>query len=202
MKHDIFKFSRFAGAMIAFSFLLAPIGQARPFDKPVVIRKKITASFEQNQEAGIPEPKPDITASKGDAEDEIDTEIDTAYARNHIPVYDPLNRIDPFEPLFKEAPKARAQTATYAETNQNGTTPLEKIDLSQLKLTGIVLAASGNKALVREASGRGYVIATGSRIGLHGGRVARVLADKVIVKEKMKDMTAKWFYQETEMTIN
>jgi Tfp pilus assembly protein PilP len=90
----------------------------------------------------------------------------------------------------------------YADTDKKGTTPLEKIDLSQLKLTGIILAVSGNKALVREVTGRGHVISEGTPIGTHGGRVAGVLKDKVIVKERMKDLTGRFFFQETELKLN
>ncbi len=202
MKQPIAKISWVAFLVSIFSIALNPVCESRTYDKPMVIRKKIITSTAQNQNAAIPEPKPDITAFKSDADDERNTETDTAYARNPTPVYDPIDKIDPFAPLFKERPKAQGQTATYAETNHNGTTPLEKIDISQLKLTGIVLAASGNRALVKEASGRGYVIGTGTRIGLHGGRVAQVVADKVIVTEKMKDMTGRLFYQETELKLN
>ena len=79
---------------------------------------------------------------------------------------------------------------------------LEKIDLSQLSLTGIILAVSGNKALVQEASGRGHVISTGTSIGIHGGRVTEVQKDRVIVKEKMKDVMGRIFFQETELKLN
>ncbi len=202
MKQPIAKISWVAFLVSIFSIALNPVCESRTYDKPMVIRKKIITSTAQNQNAATPEPKPDITAFKSDADVESNTETDTAYARNPIPVYDPMNKINPFEPLFKERPKAQGQTATYAETDHKGTTPLEKFDLSQLKLTGIVLAASGNKALVKEASGKGYVISIGTRIGLHGGRVAQVFADKVIVKEKMKDMTGKLFYQETDLKLN
>jgi type IV pilus assembly protein PilP len=55
---------------------------------------------------------------------------------------------------------------------------------------------------VREASGRGHVISEGSPIGTHRGRVAGVLKDKVIVKEKMKDLRGRLFFKETELKLN
>jgi type IV pilus assembly protein PilP len=116
-------------------------------------------------------------------------------------LYDPKGKIDPFEPLFKETPNMKTALSTYADTDREKTTDLEKIDLSQLRLTGIILATSGNKALVQEASGRGYVISKGTYIGIHGGRVAAVLGDKIIVEEKMKDMKGRFFFQKTELKI-
>jgi type IV pilus assembly protein PilP len=98
-------------------------------------------------------------------------------------------------------PETKSESATYADNNPEGTTDLEKIDLSQLKVTGVILAASGNRALVREASGRGHVISKGTPIGTHGGRVAGVLKDKVIVKERMKDLRGRFFFQEKELKL-
>jgi len=49
--------------------------------------------------------------------------------------------------------------------------PKGTIRIGQLKLTGIVRSANGNKRLLREASGR---VSTDIRIGIHGGRVAEV----------------------------
>jgi hypothetical protein len=64
-------------------------------------------------------------------------------------------------------------------------TPLQKADLSQLKLTGIIRASSGNRAMVEEASGRGYVIEKGAFIGINCGRVAQILKDRIIVDEPL-----------------
>ena len=64
-------------------------------------------------------------------------------------------------------------------------TPLQKADLSQLKLVGIIRASSRNRAMVEEASGRGYVIEKGTFIGINCGRVGRILKDRVIVDEPL-----------------
>jgi hypothetical protein len=59
------------------------------------------------------------------------------------------------------------------------------VDLSQLKLVGIIRASSGNRAMVEEASGRGYVIKKGTFIGINCGRVGQILKDRVIVDEPL-----------------
>jgi hypothetical protein len=64
-------------------------------------------------------------------------------------------------------------------------TPLQKVDLSQLKLSGIIRASSGHKAMVEEASGKGYVIEKGTFIGINCGRVAQILKDRIIVDEPL-----------------
>ena len=65
-------------------------------------------------------------------------------------------------------------------------TPLERIDLSQLKLVGIILASSGNRALVEESSGKGYVIKTGTYIGVNSGKVVKIRKEKVVVEEEFE----------------
>ena len=155
-----------------------------------------------NSKAEMPQPKPDLSDIDSDTEDDTHTGAQTAVASNPAPVYDPAGKIDPFEPLIKDTPKDPSRKATYADTDTGGGTPLEKIDLSQLKLTGIVRVAGGNKGLVREASGRGHIIARGTRIGIHGGRVAEVCSDRIIIKEKMKDVLGRIFFQSTEMKLH
>jgi type IV pilus assembly protein PilP len=185
-----------------FALLLNPICEARTTGKPLVVRKKIIIPAEDYQKEIMPELQPDLSDIDPDTEDDTNMDMETAVAVNKAPGYDPAGKIDPFEPLIKGTSKDPSQKATYADTDTQGDTPLGKIDLSQLKLTGIVRAASGNKGLVREASGRGYIIVQGTRIGTHGGRVAEVLKDRIIIKEKMKDVLGRIFFQNTEMKLH
>jgi type IV pilus assembly protein PilP len=102
----------------------------------------------------------------------------------------PVVVIDPFEPLFqKEQPQkqekrpgARTQTRRPVKL-----TPLEKIDLGQLKLTAIIRTPAGNKALVEEASGKGYIIQKGTWIGVHAGKVEQITGDTVVVEEEVEN---------------
>ena len=194
----------------AFAMFLNSYAWAITSNKPVVIRKKIVAQNQKDlknpvdatiaKEDRALEPKSDISVIFDSAEQNEFKVASTKSGEDAPPVYDPEGKIDPFEPLFKETPEINSGSPQYADTK--GNTPLEKIDLSQLKLTGIILAASGNRALVREASGLGHIISRGTPIGTHGGRVAGVLKDKVIVKERMKDIRGKFIFQDTELKLN
>ncbi len=104
------------------------------------------------------------------------------------PNYDPTGKIDPFEPLFQDKPVLAKKNKRIKRKPQ---TPLERIDLSQLKLVGIILASSGNRALVEEASGRGYVIKKGTYIGTNSGKVVKIKKEKVIVEEEFEDVFGK-----------
>ena len=214
MKNNFFKISSLFWMIAVLSLFLNPICAAGIAAKPIVIRKKIAASTQNasqnascsdaffSQKSRIPEPKSDISNQSRDPSDKIMAEAGAATNRRLRPLYDPADKVDPFEPLIREAPKKNLDSDTYADTGPIGNHPLENIDLSQLKLTGILLAASGNRALVRESSGRGYVISKDTPIGTHRGRVADVLKDRVIVKEKMKDIRGNFFFKETELKLN
>jgi type IV pilus assembly protein PilP len=95
-------------------------------------------------------------------------------------LYNPEGKIDPFAPLFKEE-KPVVGDGEAMGMGKAGIciphTPLQKADLSQLKLVGIICASSGNRAMVEEASGRGYVIKKGTFIGINCGRVGQILKD-------------------------
>ena len=134
-------------------------------------------------------------------------------------VYDPKGRLDPFVPLFKEEKgiskaelEAKAKAAEEAKKKGNippkkvkekriPRTPLEKVDLSQLKLVGIIRSETGNRALVEEASGKGYIITKGTYIGIKSGRVTDILKDKVIIEEEDDDFSGETKTRRTEMKL-
>jgi len=115
------------------------------------------------------------------------------------PVYNPKGKIDPFEPLFKETP----EVAVVKKERKKRTprTPLERIDIGQLKLVGIILAKSGNRALVEEASGKGYVIKPGTYLGTNSGKVVKIEKDKVIVAEEYEDVLGNVTIRNTEIKL-
>ncbi len=115
------------------------------------------------------------------------------------PIYDPKGKIDPFEPLFKETPTVAA--VKKERKKRTPRTPLERIDISQLKLVGIILAESGNKALVEEASGKGYIIKIGTYLGTNSGKVVKIEKDTVIVAEEYEDVLGNVTSRNTEIKL-
>ncbi|UCF89998.1 MAG: pilus assembly protein PilP [Desulfobacterales bacterium] len=113
------------------------------------------------------------------------------------PFYNPEGRIDPFEPLFKE----KQEVAKKKRKRRTPRTPLERVDLSQLKLVGIITADSGNRAMVEEASGKGYIISKGTFIGINSGKVVEIQKDKVIVEEEEEDLHGKFNFRTRELKL-
>jgi Tfp pilus assembly protein PilP len=102
-----------------------------------------------------------------------------------IPVYDPADRINPFQPLFDYDRRVPDPKPVRTDCIPNPT--LEKIDLSQLKLTGAIVTENDNLALMEEASGRGHIVHEGMCIGIHGAKVAAIKHDRIIIHEAIQN---------------
>jgi len=171
--------------------------QAESPQKPVVVSKKILAvksssrQLEEQKKTAALKPvakkqvsKPEIkqpekiTPLKPESKKEAVTDV----------LYNPTGKIDPFAALFREE-KLVLEDGETIKTGKTGIciphTPLQKVDLSRLKLAGIIRASSGHKAMVEDASGKGYVIKKGTFIGINCGRVAQILKDRIIVDEPL-----------------
>jgi len=111
--------------------------------------------------------------------------------------YKPTGKIDPFEPLFRDKPTL----AKKKKRKRLPQTPLERIEISQLKLVGIILASSGNRALVEETSGKGYVIKKGTYIGTNSGKVVQINKETVIVEEEFEDVFGKSATRQREIKL-
>ena len=150
--------------------------------QPKVFRKKIIIKTEK----AIKEPVALSTIKTDKTSDEIALKSEPAAAETRL--YNPEGKIDPFAALFK-GEKVVVGDGEAMGMGKAGIciphTPLQKADLSQLKLVGIICASSGNRAMVEEASGRGYVIKKGTFIGINCGKVGRILKDRVIVNEPL-----------------
>ena len=115
-------------------------------------------------------------------------------------VYNPQGKLDPFEPLFQE--KAAAVVMSRKKIKKRKPlTPLEKLDLSQLQLVGVIRSLSGNRALVEDATGKGYVVTKGTYIGTRSGKIVEILADRIIVAEEVENIYGKVSVQKRPLII-
>ena len=96
-------------------------------------------------------------------------------------VYNPTGKRDPFRPFIA------MQTPVKPSSQKIPLTPLQKYDLSQLKLVAILVGKKGARAMVEDSEGKGYIIKKGTYIGRNYGKVKAILKDRVIIEEKYKD---------------
>lgn len=125
--------------------------------------------------------------------------VDKIATAEYTDGYDPIGKIDPFEPLFRE-PEAGGKKSKDKEDRKN-LSPIEQVDVSQLKLVGIIRSDRGNLALIEESSGKGYVITKGTNIGIHSGKVEEIMLDKVIVAEEELDWAGRVQIRKRELKI-
>jgi type IV pilus assembly protein PilP len=147
-----------------------------------------------------PGPKPSPAAPQGGTGQPGSQNPLLAAAASGKPLYNPAGKIDPFEPLFRDKPSPE-KVKKSKRKRRVPRTPLERIDISQLKLVGIILAASGNRALVEESSGKGYVIKKGTYIGTNAGKVTAIEKEAVIVEEEYEDVFGKLKVQKKEIKL-
>jgi Tfp pilus assembly protein PilP len=85
---------------------------------------------------------------------------------------------DPFEPFIELKPPR----------NKEHLSPLERYEISQLKLIGIIGNKShGYRALVEDKAGVGFILTEGTLVGSRGSKVNQIRRDRVIILEKYRD---------------
>ena len=116
--------------------------------------------------------------------------------------YNPVGKVDPFAPLYKEEPEKQPETvAAKPKVPERPRTPLEKLDLGQLKLTAIVTTDADKRALVEEATGKGYVVEIGTRIGLERGSVVEIGQDRIVIEHTAEDDFGKATSRKRELKL-
>ncbi|MBT8341783.1 MAG: hypothetical protein HKP58_07455 [Desulfatitalea sp.] len=114
--------------------------------------------------------------------------------------YDPTGRFDPFRPLFQQE-EVEENEPVAKRKKRKPQTPLERVALGQLKLTAVIRAPSGNRALVEDATGKGYVVKKGTYIGLNSGQVVEIEANRVLVEEEIEDVMGQLRINNAELKL-
>ena len=95
------------------------------------------------------------------------------------PRYSSAGKRDPFQAL-----PLKTQTKRRPRENLS---PLERYDLGQLKLVGIVWDAKDPRAMVEDSAGLGYVVKIGTPIGPNEGKIKQIKASEVVIEESYID---------------
>ena len=97
------------------------------------------------------------------------------------------DKIDPFIPLLPDSSIRHSPEKKEVVSSKRLLTPLEKMELGQIKLVAIVTSQRGRLAMVEEANGKGYEVRVGTYIGKNGGKISDISPDRIFVKEYVKD---------------
>ena len=104
-----------------------------------------------------------------------------------------VNR-DPFRP-----PSIQTRTGTRSRDNLS---PLERFELGQLKVVGIVWDVKEPRAMIEDSAGLGYTILVGTPIGGSEGKVKGIHRDQVVVEESFEDVSGKKKTREVSMKLS
>lgn len=105
--------------------------------------------------------------------------------------YDSKDRVDPFIPLIAEKNASAGSDSSVGAKPKRILTPLEKLELSQVKMVAVVEMPGRTIAMVEEAGGKGYEVCVGTYIGPNGGRVTSITREGIKIEEKVKDYQGK-----------
>lgn len=93
--------------------------------------------------------------------------------------YNPDGRRDPFKSIIMASVKRG--------TSEN-LPPLQRKELSEMKLIGIVWGGFGHGAVVQTPDGKGYPVRKGTRIGLNNGVISQITNREMVIEEKYLDI--------------
>jgi type IV pilus assembly protein PilP len=93
--------------------------------------------------------------------------------------YDPAGRRDPFEVLL--------ELRKPVFVSNEPLTPLQQVDLGQLRLTGVIVGKGAPMAMVSAPGGKSYILKKGVKVGRNNGVVIGVDPEGVSIQEKYYD---------------
>jgi type IV pilus assembly protein PilP len=148
---------------IVFLFLIGACGGGTPSSSPPLKTKSPAVEKKKEEATKVAEKK------------EPEKKEEAEYS------YNPAGKPDPFKPFIQLTPVRDA-------SRSGPLTPLQKYDISQLKLVAIISTPEGNIALIEDATGKGYFLKKGTWVGKNDGKVTKILKDKVIIEEVYQDI--------------
>jgi len=78
------------------------------------------------------------------------------------------------------------------EEEDKKATPLERFDLYQLRINGIMAgSASDSRAMVGAPDGQVYIVRMGTMIGRHSGKIIEITRSCIVIMERFKDFYGK-----------
>ncbi len=112
-------------------------------------------------------PKPVPPAEKSELDKAIEAQDDYAY--------NPIGKRDPFRSFLASGERSGDDVPQ---------TPLQRYEVDQYQLVGIIWGVERPRALVQDPEGVGHVMEVGTYIGKNWGKVTRIGAEEVVVTEE------------------
>ena len=134
-------------------------------------------------------PKPDEQSALLDNEHNVEQ---PSAAAN--PSYDSEGKRDPFVSFSSGGEE-------LASEDQSPLLPLQRYELGELKMSGVIWGSKGPKALVEDAKGEGFTVEVGERIGRSGGVVIRITETEIVVREEFPGVGGRKVARESTLQL-
>jgi type IV pilus assembly protein PilP len=108
------------------------------------------------------------------AEEAVDPLADMAPSYS----YNPIGKRDPFRSFFKGQDDGTIVNPT----------PLQRFEVDQYVLVGVVWGVSSPKAMVQDPEGTGHVVQAGTYIGKNWGKVSAITSTSVVITEEFTNI--------------
>lgn len=108
--------------------------------------------------------------------------------------YSAQGKRDPFFPPFQTAD-------SEGDAPDEPKTPLQRFDIGQLKLVGVIWQTEEPRALIEDSGGLGYIVTRGTLIGSKGGIVKAIEPKRITIEEYQTDFFGKRQAQERELRL-
>ncbi len=106
--------------------------------------------------------------------------------------YNAAGRRDPFAPII--VPEAKKGAALDRP-------PLERYNITEFKLSGIVWGGFGYNAILEGPDGKGYFVHAGTVVGPNRGVVKKITPTTLVIEEKYKTYTGETERRETVVEL-
>ena len=130
--------------------------------------------------------KPGAVPAKVPAKPEAEVKVEPPPVVSYS--YNPQGKPNPFQPLVVERKEKAATPAAKVEAAKKERgglgTPLERLELDELKLVAVVWDIPKPRAMVEDKGGKGYILSVGTRIGKNHGQVSKITPEGLVVSER------------------
>ena len=133
-------------------------------------------------------PAPTPIAPKNKEKDPLDLAIEAQEGY----VYNPIGKRDPFRSFLSFGTRTEETTPR---------TPLQKYEIDQYRLVGIIWGVDRPRALVEDPEGIGHVMEIGTYIGRNWGKVTQITAGEVVVTEEYQTLDGELVVNPIKMTL-
>lgn len=153
----------------------------------------VSTACEDSEEGGAaPEAETRVRPKRPKAEKKPEVTSEAAEADRLAYAYNPIGKRDPFRSFIAKDPVVPEGPAE---------TPLQKYEIDQYKLVGIIWGNESPVAMVEDPEGMGFFLQKDTLIGRNWGKVVRISPNEVIVAEEYRDFEGKLIVNEIPLKM-